>query len=160
MVQPFLPIACGPWVHLKDGDDSVRAIFDHHYSRRRYRDGRRRPLFVGPGHKVVLMTPEASAIFVWRKFRDKCVDARTGRPQAGVNCAVFRREPGGGASIGAHPGRRGRRVVAVARRAALHVRRPEGDPQYQPRFLLPRRGLAAVRVDGRREARPRETALA
>lgn len=84
-VQPFL-IGEG-WIEVRDGDDSVRAIFDRHYSRYVYADGRRPKLFVGPGEKMVLMTADGGAICVWRKFVSR-------DDQAGVNCAVFRRESG------------------------------------------------------------------
>jgi hypothetical protein len=86
------------WVELKDGDPTVRAIFDRHYSRTHYRDGRRPVLFVGPGFKRVMMTPCARAIWVWRRFIDACIDQRTGQPQRGVNCAVFRNEGAGRSS--------------------------------------------------------------
>ena len=86
--QPMF-LATSIWVEVKDGDDTVRSIFDRHYSRQRYKDGRSPLLFVGPGEKMVLMTPDALAIFVWRKFKSD-------DGQQGVNCAVFRREPGGG----------------------------------------------------------------
>lgn len=97
--QPFLlsPTA-GLWIRVKDGDDTVRSVFDRHYSRQHYRDGRSPSLFVGPGYKIVLMTADARSIFVWRKFKDACLDKRTGKPQSGVNCAVFRREGGPQAS--------------------------------------------------------------
>lgn len=85
VVQLLLPIGGGPWFPARDGDASVRAVFDRHYSRRRYRDGRSPALFVGPGEKMVLRTADCSAIFVWRKFIS--MDA-----QQGVNCAVFRNE--------------------------------------------------------------------
>lgn len=75
----------GPWIQVRDGDASVREVFDRHYTRRRYSDGRQPSLFVGPGEKCVLRTPECDAIFVWRKFISL---AR----QEGVNCAVFRDE--------------------------------------------------------------------
>lgn len=73
------------WISVRDGDDTARAIFDQHYSRYHYADGRKPKLFVGPGQKMVLITPDALALFVWRKFisMDK---------QEGVNCAVFRNE--------------------------------------------------------------------
>jgi hypothetical protein len=79
------------WIEVRDGNDSVRALFDEHYSRYHYADGRKPKLFVGPGEKLVLMTADARAVFVWRKFisRDE---------QHGVNCAVFR-NTGGGASL-------------------------------------------------------------
>lgn len=75
----------GPWCVVRDGDDRARGLFDRHYSRYRYADGRRPRLFVGPGEKLVLLTPGCDALFVWRKFRS--MDS-----QVGVNCAVFRNE--------------------------------------------------------------------
>ncbi len=83
MVQPFL-IGDG-WMEMRDGDDSCREIFDRHYSRYVYADGRRPKLFVGPGEKTVLMTADGGALCVWRKFI-------SADGQKGVNCAVFRRE--------------------------------------------------------------------
>ncbi len=88
-VQPFL-FGDG-WIEVKDGNDSCRTIFDRHYSRYRYADGRRPKIFVGPGEKMVLITPCARAIFVWRKFIS--LDN-----QVGVNCAVFRNEGAGRSS--------------------------------------------------------------
>ncbi len=81
----IFPIATGHWWEVKDGDDRVRQIFDRHYSRYRYRDGRNPLLFVGPGAKMVLVTVNLDAIFAWRKFI-----SRDG--QQGVNCAIFRNE--------------------------------------------------------------------
>lgn len=82
-VQPFL-IGDG-WMHMRDGDASCRAIFDRHYSRYIYADGRKPKLFVGPGEKLVLMQADGQAICVWRKHisRDN---------QQGVNCAIYRNE--------------------------------------------------------------------
>ena len=73
------------WIVVKDGDDRARALYLRHYSARHYKDGRKPKLFVGPGEKMVLITPEANALFVWRKFKSD--DAQTG-----VNCAIFRNE--------------------------------------------------------------------
>lgn len=89
LVQPFL-IGEG-WQEMKDGDPSCRAIFDRHYSRYFYADGRKPKLFVGPGEKIVLMTADGQALCVWRKFisMDK---------QEGVNCAIYRNEGPGKAS--------------------------------------------------------------
>lgn len=70
---------------MRDGDDRARSIFDRHYSRKRYADGRRPLLFVGPGEKMVLLTAACDALFVWRKFL-------SGDGQQGINCAVFRNE--------------------------------------------------------------------
>ena len=82
-IQPFL-IGSG-WMEMRDGDDSCRAIFERHYSRYIYADGRKSKLFVGPGGKRVLMRADGSALFAWRKFKS---DAG----EMGVNCAIFRNE--------------------------------------------------------------------
>jgi hypothetical protein len=68
-VQPYLFGYDEPWVEVRDGDLSGYAIYRRHYSARRYRVQRQR-LFVGPGYKLVLLTPAADALFVWRRFRD------------------------------------------------------------------------------------------
>jgi hypothetical protein len=73
------------WFLTKDGDRSCLALYERHYSAYRYRDGRKRVLFAGPGEKIVLRTGDADALFVWRKFID-------GSGQQGINCAVFRNE--------------------------------------------------------------------
>lgn len=73
------------WWITKDGDARARQLFDRHYSRRNYADGRSPKLFVGPGEKLVLSTWEGDALFVWRRFIDDS-------GQSGVNCAIFRNE--------------------------------------------------------------------
>ncbi len=80
-----LSLIQGGWIQVKDGNDTARDIFDNHYSRYFYADGRKPKLFVGPGSKLVLISGDALALFVWRKFI-----SRDG--QEGVNCAVFRNE--------------------------------------------------------------------
>ena len=83
--QPFLPMTDATWIPVKDGDLSARSLFHEHYSYKPYRDGRDPALFVGPGEKLVLLTPDALALFVWRKFI-------SGDGQQGINCAIFRNE--------------------------------------------------------------------
>jgi hypothetical protein len=73
------------WYAVKDGDAMARGLFNRHYSRHFYKDGRRPKIFVGPGQKMVLMTTDGRALFVWRKFISK-------DNQQGVNCAIFRNE--------------------------------------------------------------------
>jgi hypothetical protein len=92
-VQPFLPIAgVAGWVLLRDGNDAARSMQRRHYSRRRYRDGRRVAKIVGPGHYLMMMhAPTGLALFVWRKFIDDS-------GQQGVNCAIFRNEGAGRSS--------------------------------------------------------------
>ena len=85
-IQATFEITDGnPWLKVRDGDPTVRLLFDRHYSRRRYRDGRSPKLFVGPGQKMVLRTVDGLAMFAWRKFIDDS-------GQQGVNCAAFRNE--------------------------------------------------------------------
>jgi hypothetical protein len=75
----------GYWFGAKDGDRRALALYRRHYSARRYRDGRKPTLFVGPGEKMVLLTQTCDALFVWRKFISM-------DEQDGINCAVFRNE--------------------------------------------------------------------
>lgn len=83
MVQPFL-IGSG-WIEVRDGDATGRTLFDRHYSRTRYADGRKPKLYVGPGHKQVLLLASADALCIWRKFK-------SADDQTGINCAVYRNE--------------------------------------------------------------------
>lgn len=75
------------WWLTKDSDLDCVELYERHYSRYRYADGRQRAKdqFVGPGEKVVLRTEHADALFVWRVFIDDS-------GQDGINCAVFRNE--------------------------------------------------------------------
>ena len=77
-------LGMGSWYSVPDGSIDAAAMYHRHYSYANYR--KKHPvLFVGPGEKMVLMTPERGALFVWRKFIDKS-------GQTGVNCAIFRNE--------------------------------------------------------------------
>jgi len=73
------------WWVTRDGDLDCLELYERHYSARRYADGRKRRLFVGPGSKLVLRTERSDALFVWREFIDDS-------GQEGINCAVFRNE--------------------------------------------------------------------
>ncbi len=70
------------WVPIKDGDFTGMSLFMRHYTARAKR---KQFQFVGPGEKLLLLTPDARALFAWRKFIN---DAG----EVGVNCAVFRNE--------------------------------------------------------------------
>ena len=79
---------CAPiWWLTKDGDLDCAELYERHYSKYTYRDGRSRHAgqFVGPGEKVVLRTRRADAVWAWRKFIDDS-------GQEGINCAIFRNE--------------------------------------------------------------------
>jgi hypothetical protein len=84
------------WWLTKDGDRDCLALYEKHYSAYKYRDGRKRSQFVGPGQTIVLRTLSADALFVWRDFIDDCVFWHTiyerWYEQDGINCAVFRNE--------------------------------------------------------------------
>jgi hypothetical protein len=86
--QPFL-IGGGTWLQVWDGNPTAAALYDRHYSRNPKSRGD--PRFAGPGEKIVLLTPRARALFVWRKFISK-------DGQQGVNCAIFRNEGAGRSS--------------------------------------------------------------
>jgi len=73
------------WWITKDGDAKCLELYERHYSKYHYKDGRRPKLFCGPGEKIVLRTWEGDACFVWRKFKDDS-------SQEGINCSVFRNE--------------------------------------------------------------------
>lgn len=72
------------WVKTLDGDGFARLLADRHYSRK----SKGANLFVGPGEKMVLVTLNYDALFVWRKalLRED--------NQKGVECSLFRNESG------------------------------------------------------------------
>ncbi len=85
--QPYLDLDAAIWILVRDGNLTGLDLFLRHYSAKR---GERRRIrqFVGPGGKMVLLTADARALFVWRRERP---EFRTDG-QVGVNCAVFRNE--------------------------------------------------------------------
>ena len=85
MLQTEMPISVDSWIEISDGDIRLRTLYNRHYSAYQYRDGRQPKKTAGPGEYMALVTPEADAIFIWRKF----IDASG---QRGINCAVFRNE--------------------------------------------------------------------
>jgi hypothetical protein len=82
------------WTPTKDGNPAGLELFRRHYSYNPKRDQLKFPfaewssdsLFVGPGAKLVLISGDAKALFVWRKERYRLDN------QTGVNNAVFRNE--------------------------------------------------------------------
>lgn len=88
-VQPQFRLTEATWLHARDGNPTGMALFERHYT---FRQGRKVYQFVGPGEKMVLLTPCARALFVWRKFIS---DAPL---SDGINCAVFHNEGAGLAS--------------------------------------------------------------
>jgi hypothetical protein len=74
---------------VKDGHPVALALYLRHYSCKPDKTDDR---IVGPGARVMLLAHDGTALIVWRKFLDDCIDPRTGQKQQGVNCAVFRNE--------------------------------------------------------------------
>lgn len=73
------------WIQVRDGNVAGILLHSRHYSKYHYKDGRRPNRFVGPGERIVLVTADGQALFVWRKF----IDASG---QKGINCSIFRNE--------------------------------------------------------------------
>ena len=86
--QPFL-LASGPWVEVRDGNLTAATLYDRHYSRNRGAVGC--PRIVGPGERIVLLTPCVRGLLVWRQFDSMDESAKPGD----VNCAIFRNEGAG-----------------------------------------------------------------
>ena len=78
----FAAEPAGPWRRVRDGHPVGKLLYERHYSARANRNSK---LFVGPGGKLVLLTADCKALFVWRAFIND-------DGQQGVNCAVFRNE--------------------------------------------------------------------
>lgn len=90
--QPFL--FGEPWVLVRDVNVTAAALFDRHYSRNPAARAGGDPRVAGPGRKMVLLTPCARALFVWRQFVSKDPTAGAGD----VNCGIFRNEGAGQSS--------------------------------------------------------------
>ena len=119
--QPYLfGSDAGPWIPIRDGDPTGMSIFLRHYTAR---ERRKVFQFVGPGEKEVLITQDAKALFVWRKFIS---DAG----ETGINCAVFRNEGAGLSSdlilaadaVAARRWRRGDGLVSACTRMLTHLK--------------------------------------
>jgi hypothetical protein len=141
----------GHWLSSNKFDPRALALYERHYSARRYADGRKRVQFVGPGEQMVLLTVCCRGLFVWIRNTIERFDH-----QVGVNCAVFRNE-GAGLSSDLIREADETRLAALARRAALHLRRRREDPLEQSWVLL-----SQGRMDARRpqQDQPPDTARA
>lgn len=75
------------WYRVTKRDPRAVSLYSRHYSANPKRTNAERRAFgiVAPGESLTLITPDASALFVWlRSIRND--------GQTGVNCAVFRNE--------------------------------------------------------------------
>ena len=76
------------WAETRDGDRRALGIFRRHYSFKHYRSGwHPRLTFIGPGEKLVLLTPGCDALFIWQRSTERRKDN-----QEGCRCSVFRNE--------------------------------------------------------------------
>jgi len=79
------------WDVAADGDARALRLYERHYSAHHYADGRTRRLCLGPGEKMILLTPCGAAGFGWRLFHsDRAED--NDPDGVGLNCAWFRNE--------------------------------------------------------------------
>lgn len=75
------------WVRITKFDPRAAALADRHYSRRTVGS----PQFMPPGQTVVLLTPEADAVFGWwRPHPESGLRAMNGLD--GWTCTIFRNE--------------------------------------------------------------------
>lgn len=90
MISLFSPAESGLrrvseyWYVTRDCDREASALYRRHYSCQNAAP--KHSGFIGPGEKIVLISAEASALFVWRREKVR----RDG--QTGINCTVFRNE--------------------------------------------------------------------
>jgi hypothetical protein len=77
----------GPWLAIRDGDPVAYELARRHYSFHHYRRPRRDRRIVGPGQKLVLITPDYKALLIWRRFNRPDLAG-----QIGVCCSLFRNE--------------------------------------------------------------------
>lgn len=92
----MFPDLDGHWYPVKDGDPRVANMYTRHYSYREYRDNRRAVArhmgFAGIGERIVLLTQDETAAFVWRKFSGNPEMIEKYGWQTGVGCVFFRNE--------------------------------------------------------------------
>lgn len=116
--QPFL-FGGATWLQVWDGNPTAAALYDRHYSRNPASRGD--PRIAGPGEKLVLLTPCARALFVWRDFQSKDPTANPGD----INCSIFRNEGAG--------------LASALIRAAMDLAWEKWGPQRLYTYVNPRR---------------------
>jgi hypothetical protein len=104
----------GHWFAVRDADPRVIAMYERHYSASPEKKGKHRSGVTGPSERMVLMTTDSRALWIWRLFLppservSKMVrpDQRRAKKglgptdkassyfgdQAGVMCTIFRNE--------------------------------------------------------------------
>lgn len=129
------------WMITRDGDPDGRKLADNHYSRKT----KGAKFFCGPGEKLVLITPDKKALFVWRRNKVRWDG------QKGVECAMFRNEGAGLSSALI------KEAVKLARKRWLGERlftyvRPDRIKSTDPGFCFKKAGWRVVGTNrGRRK---------
>lgn len=85
-MQLFLPIIQENWTSVSDANELCYSIFQRHYTFKERISSKNKKRFVGPGERIILLSKEGNALFVWRKERYRRDN------QIGANCAIFRNE--------------------------------------------------------------------
>ncbi|MEM2600802.1 MAG: helix-turn-helix domain-containing protein [Candidatus Hadarchaeales archaeon] len=121
------------WMVTRDADPDARRLADNHYSRKT----RGAKCFCGPGEKLVLITPDKKALFVWRRNKIRWDG------QKGVECSLFRNEGAGLSSELI------REAVKLARKKWPNERlftyvRPSAIRSRDPGFCFKRAGWRVV----------------
>ena len=92
----LFPDLDGHWFPVKDGDPRVANMYTRHYSYRPYKDNRRAVArqmgFAGIGEKIVLLSQDGAAAYVWRKFSANAEMIEKYGWQTGIGCTFFRNE--------------------------------------------------------------------
>ena len=77
---PPLLSGFGRWIPSTESDPEARALYRRHLACRERVNGHRGKLFPGAGERMILITPQADALIVFRRVGD------------GIHCSVFRNE--------------------------------------------------------------------
>lgn len=81
----------GHWLSVHDADARAVALYKRHYSCRPGLSHSTNGIG-GPGERIVLITPDADALFVWRTRQEGRVTGPYDDGNRGVMCSVFRNE--------------------------------------------------------------------
>lgn len=129
------------WMVTRDANPDARRLADNHYSRKT----RGATCFCGPGEKLVLITPEKKALFVWRLNKIRWDG------QSGVECALFRNEGAGLSSLLIKEAMKLARKRWSGERLFTYVR-PDQIKSTDPGFCFKKAGWRVVGTNrGRRK---------
>ena len=79
----------GYWIGIHDADPRANALYKRHYSNRKRENRKGNTAFGGIGEKMVLLTVDGLALFVWRPQSMYFADLVG---QSGIVCSIFRNE--------------------------------------------------------------------